>query len=97
MTLDTIIQASPDQVSCDLEGEAAILNLLTGVYYSLDHVGAAIWNLIEQPRTVSAVRDAMVARFEVTAERCEADLFVLFEKLQAEGLIHATQGSLTTL
>ena len=87
MTLDTIIQAGPDQVSCDLEGEAAILNLQTGVYYSLDPVGAAVWKLIEQPRPVSEVLQAMVARYEVTAERCQSDLFHLFEKLAAEGLI----------
>ena len=87
MTLDTIIQAGPDQVSCDLEGEAAILNLQTGVYYSLDPVGAAVWNLIEQPRPVSEVLQAMLARYEVTPERCQSDLFQLFEKLAAEGLI----------
>ena len=87
MTLDTIVSPSPDQVSCDLEGEAAILNLRTGVYYSLDPVGAVVWKLIEQPRTVADVRDAMLARFEVEAERCELDLFQLFEKLAAEGLI----------
>ena len=36
MTLDTIIHASSDQVSCDLAGEAAILNLKTGTYYALN-------------------------------------------------------------
>ena len=94
MTLDTIVHASPDQVSCDLEGEAAILNLQTGVYYSLDPVGAAVWKLIEQPSTVACVRDAMLARFEVDTERCELDLFQLFEKLAAEGLIEIRDGHL---
>jgi hypothetical protein len=87
MTLDSIIQVSPHQVSCDLGGEAAILNLRTGRYYSLDPVGAAIWKLIEQPRTVADIRDAILARFEVETERCELDLFQLFEKLAAGGLI----------
>jgi len=41
---------SKDQVSCDLAGEAAILNLKNGVYYGLDPVGARIWNLIQEPR-----------------------------------------------
>ena len=90
MTLDTIIHASPDQVSCDLEGEAAILNLKTGVYYGLDPVGAVVWKLLEQPSTVASVRDAMLARFEVDTERCQSDLFTLLEKLSAEGLIQVT-------
>jgi hypothetical protein len=87
MTLEAVVQASPDQVSCDLEGEASILNLKTGVHYGLDPVGAAVWKLIEQPQTVAAIRDAMLERFEVDAERCETDLFALLDKLAAEGLI----------
>jgi len=92
MNLDTIVHASPDQVSCDLGGEAAILNLHSGVYYSLDPVGAVVWKLIEHPRTVAGIRDAMLGRFEVEPERCELDLFQLFERLAAEGLIETRDG-----
>ena len=87
VTLESLIQASPDQVSCDLEGDAAILNLKTGVYYGLDPVGAMVWKLIEQPRTVASVRDAMLETYEVDAARCERDLFVLLDRLAEEGLI----------
>ena len=92
MTLGTIIRASPGLVSCDLDGEAAILSLHTGVYYSLDPVGAVVWKLIGQPRSVAEVRDAMLGRFEVEPERCETDLFRLFEKLAAEGLVETRDG-----
>jgi hypothetical protein len=87
MTLETVVQASPDQVSCELQGEAAILNLKTGVYYVLDPVGAAVWKLIEQPRTLASIREAILGEYEVDAVRCERDLFVLLEKLAGEGLI----------
>jgi len=87
VTLETVIQASPGQVSCELEGEAAILNLRTGVYYSLDPVGAAIWKLIDRPRTVASVRDAVIETYEVDDARCERDLFSLLERLAGEGLI----------
>lgn len=46
---------SKDQLSCDMAGEAAILNLKDGVYYALDSVGARIWALIQEPRTVRFV------------------------------------------
>jgi hypothetical protein len=87
MTLGSIVHASPDQVSCDLQGEAAILNLRTGIYYGLDAVGAAIWKLIEQPRTVASIREAVVAEFDVQPETAERDLFDLLGGLSAEGLI----------
>lgn len=81
------IVVSKDQVSCDLAGEAAILNLKNSVYYGLDPVGARIWNLIQTPTTVAAVRDAIVQEYEVEAERCERDLLDLLQKLASEGLI----------
>jgi Coenzyme PQQ synthesis protein D (PqqD) len=79
--------ASTDQVSCDLAGEAAILNLKNSVYYGLDTVGARIWTLVQEPITVGAVRDAMVREYDVEPERCERDLIDLLQKLAAEGLI----------
>ncbi len=87
MTVNSIVRASANQVSCDLSGEAAILNLQTGTYYGLDPVGATIWKFIEQPRTVGSVRDWLLERYEVDAERCERDLFELLGELSAEGLV----------
>jgi hypothetical protein len=83
----TTVVASKDQVSCDLAGDAAMLNLKNSVYYGLDRVGARIWNLIEQPIAVSAVRDAIVDEYDVDAERCERDVIKLLHKLAAEGLV----------
>ena len=79
--------ASTDQVSCDLAGEAAILNLKNSVYYGLDTVGARVWTLVQEPITVGAVRDAMLREYDVEPERCERDLIDLLQKLAAEGLI----------
>jgi Coenzyme PQQ synthesis protein D (PqqD) len=87
MTLEDVVVVSHDQVSCDLGGEAAILNLATGMYYCLNPVGARIWSLIAKPRTVSSVRDAILAEFEVEASPCERDVLDLLAKLAAEGLI----------
>jgi hypothetical protein len=87
MTLDTIIHASSDQVSCDLGGEVAVLNLKTGTYYGLNPVGARIWSLIATPSSVTVVRDSIVAEYEVDQAECERDLFRIFEELVAAGVI----------
>ncbi len=88
----SVVVAARDQVSCDLAGEAAILNIKNGVYYGLDPVGARIWKLIQQPRSVDEVREALVEEYEVEPERCEQDLITLLEKLLAEGLIEVKDG-----
>ncbi len=81
------VVAAPDQVSCDLGGEAAILQLTSGIYYGLNPVGARVWALLQQPHTVSDIRDALLAEYDVGPERCERDLFAVLEALAAERLI----------
>ena len=83
----SVIVTATDQVSADLAGEAVILNLESGVYYSLDEVGAYIWSLIQEPRTVNEIQDAILEEYEVEPDRCERDIMALLEKLVDAGLI----------
>jgi Coenzyme PQQ synthesis protein D (PqqD) len=76
-----------DQVSCDLSGEAAILNLKSGVYFGLNTVGASIWKLIQEPRTINEIRDALVEEYEVEPKRCERDILELLQELSSHELI----------
>jgi len=90
ITVESTIVVSRDQVSCDLAGEAAILNLKNGVYYGLDPVGASIWNRIQHPATVASVRDALLQEYDTEPARCERDLLDLLHNLAAEGLIEVS-------
>lgn len=87
LSVHSVVVATPEQVSCSLGEESAILNLKNTVYYGLDPVGARIWNLLQQPRTVGDLRDALLAEYEVDEDRCERDLLGLLEKMRDEGLI----------
>lgn len=79
--------ATRDQVSSDLMGEVAILDLKAGVYYGLDDVGARIWNLIQEPKAVSEIRDTLLQEYDIEADRCERDLLALLQRLADEGLV----------
>ena len=85
--LGSRVVLGPNQVSCDLGGEAAILQLTSGTYYSLDPVGARIWSLLEHPIEVRALRDRILAEYEVAPERLERDLLALLGQLAAAALI----------
>jgi hypothetical protein len=89
----SIVVAAKDQVSCDLAGEAAILNIKNGVYYGLDPVGARIWNLMQAPREVAEIQNTIANEYDVEPERCARDLVGLLEKLLAEGLIEVKDGA----
>jgi hypothetical protein len=83
----SIVVASKDQISCELGGEAAILNLKEGFYYGLDEVGSAVWQMLAEPRRVSEIRDELLDLYEVEAEQCASDLIRLLSDLRARGLI----------
>ena len=73
-------------------GESIVLNLKSGIYYSLDEVGARIWALLEQPITITAIRDAILSEYEVQAEACESDVLAFIEEMDAAGLIEVLIG-----
>jgi len=84
------VAAAPEQIWCDLGGEAALLHLSRGIYYGLDSVGARVWTLIQTPTCVRNIRDTIVREYDVEADRCERDLLALFAELAAAELIVVT-------
>lgn len=89
----SVVIAGKDQVSCEFEGEAAILNLRDNIYYGLDDVGAVVWKLVQEPRQVNEILDLLLDQYDVDAERCTRDLLALLSKLAGLGLIEVRDGS----
>jgi hypothetical protein len=85
--LKSVIVANHEQLSANLDDEVVILHVNAGAYYGLDQVGVFVWNLIQEPRRVSDIRDAICEEYEVKLERCEHDLLTLLEELAAYQLI----------
>jgi len=81
--------ASEDIIAKVLDGEAVIINLGTGTYYSADGVGGFIWELIGADQPLSAIAEAIAARYDVAPERGAADLQAFVDNLIGEGLVIA--------
>jgi len=85
------VLAAGDLLASAFGAELVILSLKDGVYYGLEDVGARIWGLLQHPITVSAIRDALVAEYDVEPERCGRDLVALLQDLAARGLIEVRE------
>ena len=85
------VVVADDVVSCDLDGEAAILNLKDGVYYGLDPIGAKIWNLIQNPMILSDVVEKIWEEYDVKKDECTDDIFELIEELLNNGLVKVNE------
>jgi len=81
------VVAAKDQVSCNLASEVVVLDLKAGVYYGLNSLGARIWNLIQEPKTVGEIRDVILDEFDVDPDRCQRDLVALLSDLASRKLI----------
>jgi hypothetical protein len=78
------------QVYDDAGGELAILDANSGIYYGLDQVGARVWSLLADWKTVGEIRDTLLEEYDVEVTQLEADLAHLFEDLFGKHLIEVT-------
>ena len=56
------LSRSPDASYQVVAGEAILIHLKTGVYYSLNEVGTAFWNLLDGTRTIDDCAIAIAAQ-----------------------------------
>ena len=83
----SVVVAAKDQFSCPLGDDIIILDLKAGLYFGLDNVGALVWQLVQQPKSVRDLRQTILDTFEVPPEVCERDLVALLQELAAKNLI----------
>ena len=86
----TLFSRATDQVSADLNGDLAILNLKTKTYFGLADVGAFIWQQLETPTNFAGLTQAVETEFEVKAEQCCSDVMALLAKLSSLGLLNTS-------
>src|SRR4249920_1383919 len=89
---DSIVEIGKEQVACDLAGEVVILGLQSGQYFSLNTVGARIWNLIQEPKTVGALLESVLEEYDVEPNLLERDLLALLDKMAINELIEVENG-----
>jgi hypothetical protein len=89
LSLATVVSASPNQVHARVGDDLVILDLDSSRYYSLDPVGARVFELLEQPTRLDAIADTIVAEFEVDAPTARRDLLALVDTLVAQKLVEA--------
>jgi hypothetical protein len=89
ISLETKVVAARHQVSCEVGGEVVIMNMADELYYGLDPVGARVWQLIQRPRTVKELRDALITEFQVDTRPCEMDLIALLKEMAQRKLVQS--------
>lgn len=87
LTDTSLVTASEDVVSCPLDGGAALLDLHSRTYFSLNSVGSLVWDLLRSPMSISDIHKVLIARYEVEPDECYSDLALLLRQLADAGLV----------
>jgi hypothetical protein len=69
-----------------IDGEAVLLDLASGYYFSLNAVGTVIWEMLDGQHTLGSIHRAICARFTVDSESAWEDLAALVHRLCGEKL-----------
>lgn len=70
----------------EIDGEAVLINLTNGMYYSMDLVGGFIWSLIENGHDLDTIANAVADRYGIEKSVAAADVETLADKLVEERL-----------
>ena len=81
---------SPTVVYEVIDGEAVIVNMENGSYYSIDDSGALIWDLINQGLSSDAICNSLAGKYTGSIEEINAAVSGLIEKFLEEQLILKT-------
>jgi hypothetical protein len=80
---------APSVVSDVIDGEAVIMHLKTGHYFSTRDVACLIWQGIEEKRSLAAIHDRVRAVYDADASTIGPDIDAFLRELLANDLIRA--------
>jgi hypothetical protein len=84
-----VLRRTDDHVSAPLERSLVMMDIDAGKYYLLDDVASFVWERLAEPTPVPDLIADLCDRYEVTFERCEADVLPFLAELHEKGLVQA--------
>ena len=82
-----VVARTDGSLSTTLDGEAVLLQPEAGIYYGMNEVATLLWERLEEPATVGALRDALLSEFDVDRAVADRDLQDFLADVEAAGLV----------
>ena len=81
------LKISENVMSRQLGDDCVMLDLKSGTYFGLDPVGARVWHLLNDGKSVDEACAILAIEFDATREQIDADVSQLVKELAANGLV----------
>ncbi len=85
--LTTLVQQSDEVISADLDGQAVMMHLESYEYFGLDDIATPIWEMIEEPISVTALCDQLLPDYDVERATGEQDVLAYLNDMLSDGLV----------
>lgn len=87
-----ILSPNGDQVAAKImDGEAVLINLTTGMYYSMADTATDVWSCIEQGCSVDTIACRLAEKYGVSKDVAREDVKSLVTELETEGLVSTSE------
>ena len=86
----SVVRRSNNHVATDMAGETVVLDMKSGMYYGIQGVGALVWDVIAEPKTLGEIRAAVLTEYEVDPDSCDRDVRAFLGALADAGLVEIT-------
>ena len=81
------IQLADHVLYTELDGEAVLLNLKTGYYYTLNEVGTHLWALLAEHASFDSIIEEMLGSYAVEQDELERDVLEIIADFREHGLV----------
>lgn len=71
----------------NIDGEAVILNMDTGAYYSLNKTGSLIWALLCEGKALEDIITHLSDTYEIPEKRARTDILSAIDDFKKESLV----------
>ncbi|MFZ2403632.1 MAG: PqqD family peptide modification chaperone [Methylobacter sp.] len=82
------IQRADDFLGAVVGDELLMMSIEKGSYYSLNSIGARIWELLESPIGIDGLVARLTEEYNVPVDTCRQEVARFIEALRERGLIN---------
>lgn len=81
----TMVRRQGDWLSAKVGDELVMMSATSRHYVGMTEVGARVWELIEQPRSLDSLCAALQEEYDVAPDVCRADVEAFLRELMDHG------------
>ena len=85
--LDTLVTRADGFKTASVQDDLMMLNIEQGAYYSMDSIGAEIWEMLKVPSSARDLVERLQQRYSVTPEQCQQDVLGFLREMRTNGMI----------